>query len=68
MIGVCRRWAVLHKHDKSPIEGSVYVHKAKALKRLVGLANPDKHCVEQVCIIPEDVMMRLLAAIPDGTE
>lgn len=68
MNGAVKRWAVLHKHDRSPIEGSIYIHKAKAMKRLSGLANPDKHCVEMVCVIPEDVMMRILAAIPNGTE
>lgn len=68
MNGACKRWAVLHKHDKSPIEGSIYIHKSKAMQRMAGLARPEKHCVEMVCIVPDDVMMRLLAAIPNGTE
>lgn len=64
MNGACTRWAVLYKHDQMPIEGCVYANKAKAIKRLKGMADPTKFTIGEVCVMPKELMMRLLDAIP----
>ena len=66
MNGVCTRWAVVHNHDSMPIEGTLYVHQAKANKRRAGLQSPDKFRVEEVAVMPVDVARRLIAAIPEA--
>lgn len=66
MNGACTRWAVLYAHDLMPIEGCVYTHKCKANKRLKGMANREKFIVAEVCVMPKELMMRLLDAIPNG--
>jgi hypothetical protein len=48
------------KHDKQPIDGCVYVHKAKAAKRLKGLQTPDYYELTQVCIASKEVMERIV--------
>lgn len=64
MNGACTRWAVLYKHDQMPIEGCVYANKAKAIKRLKGMADPTKFTIGEVCVMPKELMMRLLDAFP----
>lgn len=51
----CKRWAVVHDHDGSPIDGNLYVHKAKAIRRKNNHQNPEKFRVEQVAIISSDM-------------
>lgn len=43
-----------------------YANKAKAIKRLKGMADPTKFTIGEVCVMPKDLMMRLLDAIPGG--
>lgn len=57
---VFTRWSVVYKHDKQPIDGCVYVHKAKASKRLKGLVNPDYYELTEVCVVSKDVMERII--------
>lgn len=64
MNGACTRWAVLYKHDQMPIEGCVYANKAKAIKRMKGMSDPSKFTIAEVCVMPKELMMRLLDAIP----
>jgi hypothetical protein len=64
MNGLCTRWSVLYKHDKTPIEGCLYIHKAKAEKRMLGMKNPENFEVGQICVLPQEVMNRILSAIP----
>ena len=64
MNGVCTRWAVVHVHDGMPVEGTLYVHKAKANKRRAGCASPEKFAVVEVAVMPLEVAHRLIAATP----
>jgi len=48
-----RRWAVVHKHDSSPVDGLVFIHKLKAQDNLKLMPSPEKHKVIQVMIAPE---------------
>lgn len=66
MNGVCTRWAVVYDHDSMPIEGTLYVHKAKANKRRAGLQNPEKFRVEEVAVMPVAIAHRIIAALPAG--
>lgn len=54
------RWSVVYKHDKQPIDGCVYTHKAKAKKRLKGLINPENYELTQVCVANVDVIKRIV--------
>lgn len=63
MNGVCTRWAVVHLHDGMPVEGTLYTHKAKAMKRRAGCQNPEKFNVTEVAVMPIDVAHRIIAAI-----
>lgn len=63
MNGVCTRWSVLYKHNDMPIDGCVYVHKAKAIKRMRGMSDPSQFVVGEVCIMPREVMDRILNAL-----
>lgn len=64
MNGVCTRWAVVYAHHKMPIDGCLYVHRAKANKRRFGCANPEKFEVVEVAVMPVDVAHRMIAALP----
>lgn len=66
MNGACTRWAILYRHDQMPIEGCVYADKSKAIKRLKGMSDPTKFIIDEVCVMPKALMMRLLDAIPGG--
>ena len=66
MKGVCTRWAVVHKHDGMPVEGTLYTHKAKANQRHYGCANPDKFEVVQLAVMPLELAHRIINAIPDN--
>ena len=39
------RWTVVYKHDQSPIEECLYVHKAHAIKKHDLMNNKDKRKV-----------------------
>lgn len=54
------RWSVVYKHDQQPIEGCVYVHKAKAVKRMRGMADADKYEVQEVAICSKPLMERMV--------
>ena len=56
----CKRWAVVYDHDGAPIDGNLYIHKAKAMKRLKGFTNPDKMRVEQVAIMSVEIADALM--------
>lgn len=64
MNGVCTRWAVVHLHDGMPVEGALYIHKAKANKRRAGCQNPEKFDVIEVAVMPVAVAHRIIAALP----
>lgn len=56
----CKRWCVVHEHDGSPMDGCLYVHKAKAIKRQQGAANPEKFRVEMVAIMSVEMADSLM--------
>jgi len=51
----CKRWCVVHDHDGSPMDGCLYVHKSKAIKRQQGATNPEKFRVEMVAVMSADM-------------
>jgi len=42
-----KRWLVVYKHDKSPVDGAIFVHKAAAEKYRAAQSNADKLVVAQ---------------------
>lgn len=68
MNGVCTRWAVVHKHDGMPVEGTLYTHKAKANHRHYGCANPEKFEVVQLAVMPLELAHKIINAIPGGKQ
>jgi hypothetical protein len=56
----CKRWIVVFSHDGQPVEGWMYVHKAKAEQQANKCKNPHKYRVEQVSIISSETMDELL--------
>lgn len=42
-----KRWFVVYKHDNSPVDGGVFVHKAAAEKFLAKQTNSTKLTVKQ---------------------
>jgi len=42
------RWAVIHRHDGSPVDGLVFIHKPKAEQMRKQLNRPDKYRVVPV--------------------
>tara|TARA_R110002020_G_scaffold166393_1_gene354367 strand:+ start:1150 stop:1308 length:159 start_codon:yes stop_codon:yes gene_type:complete len=40
-----KRWVVVYLHDKSPVDGSIFVHKNKAWDFLKDMKNPHKYTV-----------------------
>lgn len=43
-----KRWIVVYKHDGSPVDGGIFVHKAAAEKFLGKQANASKLSVKQL--------------------
>ena len=37
-----KRWCIVFKHDKSPLDECLFTHKAKAEKKLSEMPNKDK--------------------------
>lgn len=68
MKGVCTRWAVVYKHDQTPIDGCLYVHRSKANKRMYGLANPSKFEVIEVAVMPLEVAHRIIESLGGETK
>lgn len=68
MKGVCTRWAVVYAHDKMPVDGCLYVHRAKANKRKLDCANPEKHEVVEVAVMPVEVAHRMIASLAGKTK
>ncbi len=64
MNGVCTRWAVVHLHDGMPVEGTLYTHQSKAIKRRAGCQNPEKFGVVEMAVMPLEVANRIIAALP----
>jgi len=44
------RWAVLHAHDRSPVDGSTFIHKAAAMQAKSNMPKPEKYIIARVSI------------------
>lgn len=55
-----KRWCVVHDHDGSPMDGCLYIHKAKAVKRKEGATNPEKFRVEMVAVMSAEMADSLM--------
>ena len=55
-----KRWCVVHDHDGSPMDGCLYIHKAKAIKRQQGVPNPEKFRVEMVAVMSVEMADSLM--------
>ena len=44
------RWAVLHAHDRSPVECSTFIHKAAAMQAKSKMPKTDKYIIARVSI------------------
>lgn len=66
MNGLCERWIVAYSHDNSPVEGWMYVHKHKAEQQVNKTKNKNKFVVKKVCVVPEEIMQKILQSIPDN--
>lgn len=56
----CKRWAVVYDHDGAPVDGNLYIHKAKAESRLSGFTHPEKMRVEQVAVMSAQMAEALM--------
>lgn len=56
----CKRWVVVFAHDSQPVEGWMYVHKAKAEQQIAKCKTPNKYRVEQISIVSSAVMDTIL--------
>lgn len=56
----CKRWVVVFGHDSQPVDGTLYVHKSKAIEEQGNLKNSDKYRVEQVSILDTQMMDSIL--------
>ena len=45
---VFKRWAVLYLHDGAPVDGALFIHKAKAIELKASMKSPEKYRVAQV--------------------
>jgi hypothetical protein len=44
------RWAVLHAHDRSPVDRCTFIHKAAAMQAKSKTLKPDKFIIARVSI------------------
>ena len=44
------RWAVLHAHDRSPVDCSTFTHKAAAMQAKSKMPKPEKYIIARVSI------------------
>ena len=44
------RWAVLHAHDRSPVDCSIFIHKAGAIEAKSNMPKPEKYIIARVSI------------------
>ena len=44
------RWAVLHAHDRSPVDCSTVIHKAAAMQAKSKMPKPEKYIIARVSI------------------
>ena len=47
---VFKRWAVLYLHDGAPVDGAIFIHKAKAIEFKANMKNSSKYKVAEVQI------------------
>lgn len=66
MKGLCTRWAVVYAHDKMPVDGCLYVHRAKANKRRLDCARPEKFEVVEVAVMPVEFAHRMILSLHGG--
>ena len=51
---IFKRWTVVYKHDQSPVEECLYVHKAHAIKKHNSLKNKDKCEIKQIALMNQE--------------
>ena len=44
------RWAVLHAHDRSPVDCCTFIHKAAAMQAKSKVLKPEKYIIARVII------------------
>jgi hypothetical protein len=50
------RWAIVFKHDKSPLDECLYIHKAKAESKLHLINNKNKFEIQQVALMNKNLI------------
>jgi len=62
---IFKRWAVRYKHDKSPLDGSAFVHKKAAEDALAMLPNKDKLEIVQIAIMSVELAEHLAGQLSE---
>lgn len=60
VVQICKRWAVVYRHDGSPVDGAVFMHRNKAEVFLLAQKRPDAYRIEQIAIMSSDMAEHLL--------
>jgi hypothetical protein len=59
------RWVVAYKHDSSPVDECLYVHKSKAENKRLSLKNKDKLKINEIAIMPKELAKHLSAKLSE---
>ena len=51
---IFNRWTVVYKHDQSPVEECLYIHKAHALKKHQSMKNLDKCEIKKISLMNQE--------------
>lgn len=62
---IFKRWVVRYKHDKSPVDGHLFVHKSAADDALTSIKNKDKLEVCQIAIMSVEIAEHLAGQLSE---
>ena len=62
---IFKRWAVRYKHDKSPLDGCAFVHKAAATDAMNSMPNKGKLEVVQIAIMSVELAEHLAGQLSE---
>ena len=65
---IFKRWTVVYKHDQSPVEECLYVHKAHAIKKHEPMKNKDKCEIKKIALMNQEFAEYLSNAIVPPSE
>lgn len=52
----CKRWVIVYDHDSQPVDGTLYIHQAKAKEEQAKLKRVEKYRVEQISLMDTEAM------------